>query len=205
MESSNLVQELLEFVGQEKTDWKILDGIVEQACNNILKVQFPLKCANGAVELIEAYRAQHSHHRLPGTKKRLLKILNRLQFCVWAIESFSAMKFKLINKLVAVKGGIRMAPNVDADETMALAALMTFKCAVVDVPFGGAKGGIKIGQNRISPLWYSLAMCVHPWVLWCGTRDDFSLFLLFCWSLSCMFWLGLWYLVSLLEFLHWSI
>ncbi len=38
-----------------------------QACNNILKVQFPLKCANGSVELIEAYRAQHSHHRLPGT------------------------------------------------------------------------------------------------------------------------------------------
>lgn len=32
----------------------------------MLKVQFPLKCSNGTVELIEAYRAQHSHHRLPG-------------------------------------------------------------------------------------------------------------------------------------------
>lgn len=88
-------------------------GLLDQIkrCNALYRFDFPVRQSDGAIQVVRAWRAEHSHHRLP------------------------------------LKGGIRYSAQVDEDEVMALAALMTFKCAIVDIPFGGAKGAVRIDAS----------------------------------------------------------
>jgi glutamate dehydrogenase (NAD(P)+) len=66
------------------------------------------------------------------------------------IEVFTGYRVQYNITLGPAKGGIRYHPNVTLDEVTALAAWMTWKCAVAHIPFGGGKGGIIVDPNRLS-------------------------------------------------------
>ena len=67
------------------------------------------------------------------------------------IETFLGWRIQHNQARGPKKGGLRYHPEVDADEVRALAALMTWKTALIDVPFGGAKGGIACNPKLMSP------------------------------------------------------
>ncbi|WP_038054707.1 Glu/Leu/Phe/Val dehydrogenase [Thioalkalivibrio sp. ALJ1] len=64
------------------------------------------------------------------------------------IEVFTGWRAVHSRHRLPVKGGLRFAPNMDQPHAEALAALMTYKCAIVDIPFGGSKGGLRIDPHQ---------------------------------------------------------
>lgn len=67
-----------------------------------------------------------------------------------SIEVFSSFRIQYNTARGPTKGGIRYHPSVNADEVDELAFLMSLKCAVANIPFGGAKGGIQVDPSRLS-------------------------------------------------------
>lgn len=66
------------------------------------------------------------------------------------VESLFGYRVQHVLTMGPTKGGIRFAPDVNLGEVAALAMLMTWKCAIVGLPFGGAKGGVRVDANKLS-------------------------------------------------------
>jgi glutamate dehydrogenase (NAD(P)+) len=82
--------------------------------------------------------------------KREVQVEINLEMDSGELETFVGYRVQHDNSRGPFKGGLRYHPEVDLDEVRALAALMTWKTAVVNLPFGGAKGGIAIDPKKLS-------------------------------------------------------
>jgi len=82
--------------------------------------------------------------------ERLVKLEFPVERDDGSVETFSGYRALHSRVRGPGKGGIRYHPDVNADEVRALASWMTWKCAVADIPFGGAKGGIICNPKQLS-------------------------------------------------------
>lgn len=82
--------------------------------------------------------------------ERELKVAVPVEMDDGTLKVFTGYRIQHCSSRGPCKGGIRFHPNVEIDEVKALAAWMTWKCAVVNIPFGGAKGGIEVDPSKLS-------------------------------------------------------
>jgi glutamate dehydrogenase (NADP+) len=85
--------------------------------------------------------------RLPHS---VLKVSIPVRMDDGSLQTFPGYRVRYDDTLGPTKGGIRFHPNVNVDEVQSLAFWMTFKCAALDLPFGGGKGGVTVDSKALS-------------------------------------------------------
>src|SRR4051812_38833311 len=89
-------------------------------------------------------------HRMLRRPRRVLEVSIPVRMDDGRVEVFTGWRVHHDTTRGPAKGGIRFHPELDASEVTALAANMTLKTAVVNIPFGGAKGGVRCDPTRLS-------------------------------------------------------
>lgn len=89
-------------------------------------------------------------HEILKRPKRIVIVSVPIKTDAGETKVFTGIRVQHSNARGPYKGGIRYYPTVDVDEVTALAMLMTWKCAVVDLPYGGAKGGVACNPKNLS-------------------------------------------------------
>ncbi len=136
----------------EKTEKAAIDGSPVRGVNRLSKLISPEPSFYQTVEQnFERAAACVSYPRGILDQIKVCNSIIMVRFPVRIgddIQVFTGWRVQHSHHRLPTKGGIRYAEHVTQDEVMALAALMTYKCAVVDVPFGGAKGGIQFDPKK---------------------------------------------------------
>jgi len=101
-------------------------------------------------EAAELAKVDPDVHRMLRTPRRVLEVAVPVRLDDGSVEVFTGWRVHHDTTRGPGKGGIRFHPELDADEVKALAAMMTFKTALVDLPFGGAKGGVRCDPQQLS-------------------------------------------------------
>jgi glutamate dehydrogenase (NAD(P)+) len=109
--------------------------------------QAVLERLDDAAKLTEVDPDIHAMLRIP---RRVLEVAVPVRMDDGRVEVFTAWRIHHDTTRGPAKGGIRFHPDVDVSEVTALAANMTFKTAVADLPFGGAKGGVRCDPTKLS-------------------------------------------------------
>lgn len=84
------------------------------------------------------------------TPRRILQVAVPLRRDNGEVEMYDGYRVQYSTTRGPSKGGVRYHPDIDLDETVALAMLMTWKCALTNLPYGGAKGGIAVDPETLS-------------------------------------------------------
>ena len=84
------------------------------------------------------------------TPRRILEVAVPLRRDNGSVEMYKGFRVQYSTTRGPSKGGLRFHPDIDMDETVALAMLMTWKCALTNLPYGGAKGGIAVDPSTLS-------------------------------------------------------
>src|SRR3990170_3694466 len=98
----------------------------------------------------EKLNLDHNIHKTLRTPRRSLKVTFPVKMDSGEVEIFSGYRVQYNYVKGPSKGGVRYHPDVTLEEVTALAGLMALKCAVVDIPFGGAKGGVACDPKKMS-------------------------------------------------------
>jgi glutamate dehydrogenase (NAD(P)+) len=101
-------------------------------------------------EAAKKLELEHNEYETIKYPERELKVAIPVKMDNGTIRVFEGYRVQHSSSRGPCKGGIRYHPHVDIDEVKALAAWMSLKCAVVDIPYGGAKGAVKVDPSELS-------------------------------------------------------